>query len=321
MKRPPLSEDGRTGPVLSSVRWTLYQLSAPSGRIAFARDFCYHPAMKTLSTVLTCLLAAALLSSPSRAAETDAAGCKDHPVLNRIPDYWIQSCVNKQFDAYKFLVAGGKTSSVEGQFWNIRYLPPSSLKTKPGTLQLLRNVENAVKQIGGKLVASDSSKETLVLTKDGKELWIEAWADYTGKYILTIIQKDAMVQQLSANADAFADGLRTTGHIAVDGIYFDTAKSVLKPESAAAVAEIVKLLKKDAGLKVFVVGHTDNKGATEGNMTLSQSRAQAVVAALTDAGIAAARLSAFGAGPYAPVASNDNEEGRAKNRRVELVKR
>jgi len=276
--------------------------------------------MKIASSLLLGLLAASILSAPCRAEEKDAKGCQDHPVLNRIPNYWIQSCVNKPFDAYKFMVAGGKTNTVEGQFWNIRYQPLASLSPKPGTLQLLRNVENALKRIGGAVLATDSSKETLTLTKDGKELWLEVWADYKGQYILTIVQKDAMVQQLAANADAFADGLRTTGHIAVDGIFFDTGKAALKPQSSAAIAEVVKLLKADAGLKVFVVGHTDNAGAVDGNMTLSANRAQAVVQALEGGGIAAARLRAFGAGPYAPVASNSSEEGRAKNRRVELVK-
>jgi OOP family OmpA-OmpF porin len=252
-------------------------------------------------------------------AKADAANCQDHPLLNRLPDYWIESCVQKQFDAYKFNV-GKKKNQVEGQFWNIRYQPPQGLTTKPSTLQVLRNVENAVKQVGGKVVATDSSQETFTLTKDGKELWIEVWADYTGKYILTIVQKDAMVQELTANADAFAQGLKTSGHIAIDGILFDTGKATLKPESKEAIGEIAKLLKSDAGLKVFVVGHTDNAGAVDGNMKLSQDRAAAVVKELVGNGIAAARMKPYGNGPYAPVASNDNEEGRAKNRRVELVK-
>lgn len=276
--------------------------------------------MKTPIALLPSLLVASLLAAPCRAGQTDAAGCKDHPVLTRLPDYWIQSCVDKQFDAYKFAVAGGKISAVEGRFWNIRYQPPAALNPKPGTLQVLRNVENAVKKIGGTVVAADSSKETLTLAKDGKELWIEAWADYTGKYILTIVEKAAMAQQLTANADAFADGLRATGHIAVDGLFFDTAKAALKPESGAALDEVAKLLKADASLKVFVVGHTDDAGALEANMKLSADRAQSVVSALAGRGVAAARLRAFGAGPYAPVASNSTEEGRARNRRVELVK-
>lgn len=277
--------------------------------------------MKNICHALLFVLSGLLVATPSLAEHADADNCKDHPLINRLPDYWIEACTLKQFDAYGFMVGKGKPVQVEGLFTNIRYRPPANLTVKPSTLQVLRNVENAVKQVGGTVVATDSSKETLKLTRDGKELWIEVWADYTGKYILTIVEKAAMAQQLVASADAFADGLRTTGHIAVEGIYFDTGKSELKPESSVAIAEVAKLLKGDASLKLYVVGHTDNAGALEGNMKLSQGRAQAVVQALVKShGIAAARLKAYGSGPYAPVASNDTEEGRAKNRRVELVK-
>jgi len=275
---------------------------------------------KTYIIISLFILSSLAVSAPGFAQQKDAANCKDHPLFNRLPDYWIEACTLKQFDAYKFMSGKNKTTNVEGVFTNIRYRPPANLTVKPSTLQVLRNVENAVKKVGGVLLATDQSKETLKLTKDGKELWIEVWADYTGKYILTIVQKDAMAQELVANADAFADGLKTTGHIAVEGIFFDTGKSELKPESDAAIAEVVKLLKADDSLKLFVVGHTDNAGAIDANMKLSQSRAQAVVQSLIKSGIAAARLKAYGSGPYAPVASNDTEEGRAKNRRVELVK-
>jgi len=80
-------------------------------------------------------------------------------------------------------------------------------------------------------------------------------------------------------------------------------------------------MKGDAGLKVYVVGHTDNVGGLEPNMKLSQERAEAVVQALVSThGIVASRMKGYGVGPFAPVSSNDSEEGRAKNRRVELVK-
>jgi len=277
--------------------------------------------MKKTWLVLSGALSLSLAAAPLAAQQKDAANCKDHAVLTRIPDYWIQACTLKQFDSYAFMSGKNKTTPVEGQFTLIRYQPPASLKTKPSTLQLLRNVENAVKQIGGTLMATDQSKEVLKLTKDGKEIWIEVWADYTGQYILTIVEKAAMAQELVANAGAFADGLKATGHIAVEGILFETGKAELKPESSAAIAEVAKLLKSDASLKLFVVGHTDNVGGVDGNMKLSQDRAASVVQALVKThGIEVARLRAFGAGPYSPVASNDADEGRAKNRRVELVK-
>ena len=96
---------------------------------------------------------------------------------------------------------------------------------------------------------------------------------------------------------------------------------MLKPESDAAVAEIAKMLQADPALKVYVVGHTDNVASLDLNMKLSQARADSVVQALVAKhGIAAARLTGRGVGPLCPVASNDAEDGRAKNRRVELVK-
>ncbi len=98
-------------------------------------------------------------------------------------------------------------------------------------------------------------------------------------------------------------------------------KAEVKPESGAALQEIVKLLKQDGKLKVYVVGHTDNVGALAANIELSRRRAAAVAQALTTQyGVAADRLLAYGDGPCAPLASNDSDDGRALNRRVELVK-
>jgi outer membrane protein OmpA-like peptidoglycan-associated protein len=106
----------------------------------------------------------------------------------------------------------------------------------------------------------------------------------------------------------------------VYGIYFDTGKSDVKPESDAALREIAKLLSQEAKLKLYVVGHTDSVGQLDANMKLSQARAEAVSKTLAAKhGVAASRLKAMGAGPISPVASNATEDGKAKNRRVELV--
>lgn len=122
-------------------------------------------------------------------------------------------------------------------------------------------------------------------------------------------------------AEALKKDLFQFGHVAVYDILFDTAKADLKPESSAALKEITSLLARNPTLKLHVVGHTDNVGPLAQNLDLSRRRAQAVVAALsTTHKVAGARLHAEGAGPLAPVASNDHEAGRAKNRRVELVK-
>ena len=113
--------------------------------------------------------------------------------------------------------------------------------------------------------------------------------------------------------------LREKGRIALYGIYFDTAKARLKSESDSTLAEIVKVLNKDAKLRLHVVGHTDNTGSFAANMELSKQRASAVVAALISHGINAERLTVNGVSSLAPVASNSTPEGRAKNRRVEIV--
>jgi outer membrane protein OmpA-like peptidoglycan-associated protein len=126
---------------------------------------------------------------------------------------------------------------------------------------------------------------------------------------------------VTVDAAAMAKDISATGHIALYGIYFDTDKSDLKPESQPTLQEIAKLLKQDASLKLYIVGHTDNVGAFDYNIALSERRAAAVVRELTTKhGVAAARLKSAGVGVLSPVAPNDSEQGRAKNRRVELVK-
>lgn len=121
-------------------------------------------------------------------------------------------------------------------------------------------------------------------------------------------------------ADKMAEGLEKTGRIAIYTIYFDTGKAELKSESEASLKEIAKLIQQNRNLKLYVVGHTDNVGELPYNVDLSQRRAQGVVQALVSRqGIDAKRLHSAGVGPLAPVSPNKTDEGRAKNRRVELV--
>lgn len=122
-------------------------------------------------------------------------------------------------------------------------------------------------------------------------------------------------------AEEMRSVLVDAGRISLYGVFFDTDKDVVKPDSAPTLVEIGKLLQADPSLRVAVVGHTDAQGGAEHNLALSERRARAVVGALTGQyGIAANRLQARGAGMSQPVASNDDEAGRARNRRVELVR-
>jgi outer membrane protein OmpA-like peptidoglycan-associated protein len=262
-----------------------------------------------------------LLAANLYAAQNDDPKCKDHPLFTRMPGSYIYNCDHKQFDGRDFFMGKGKTIHVEGELWRLTYYPFNDLKTKPSELQIRRNFENAIQKQGGTLVGTaTNNKNIFKLVKDGKEIWVELWAEFTGKYGFTVIQKEEMTQDVVANAEVFSSDIRATGHAAVYGIYFDTGKSNIKPESSQTIAEIAKLLKSDLGLKIHVVGHTDNVGSVDSNIKLSQSRAEAVVQALRNNGITPARLKAFGCGQFAPVMSNDTEDGRAKNRRVELVK-
>jgi outer membrane protein OmpA-like peptidoglycan-associated protein len=144
------------------------------------------------------------------------------------------------------------------------------------------------------------------------------------KYVATLVQiiepRAMDTGQVTVDAAALAKSLQADGKIALYGVYFDTGKADLKPESKAQLDEMAKLLQTNAALRVYIVGHTDNQGSLDANLTLSRARAHAVVDALAKTHkIDAKRLAAASVASYAPVASNAGEPGRARNRRVELV--
>jgi outer membrane protein OmpA-like peptidoglycan-associated protein len=124
------------------------------------------------------------------------------------------------------------------------------------------------------------------------------------------------------DAAAMDRAIAATGRVALYGISFDTDRADPRAESRPTIEEIAKYLRANPGVGVVVTGHTDSQGGFDHNVDLSRCRAAAVIAALTrDHGIAAARLTAFGAGMAAPIAANDSDQGRAQNRRVEIVRR
>jgi OOP family OmpA-OmpF porin len=139
-------------------------------------------------------------------------------------------------------------------------------------------------------------------------------------HIVMVAPDTADQKMVFVNADDMKRALQQDGRVALYGIYFDTDKDTVKSESAPTLKEIAKLLSANPSLKLHVVGHTDNQGKADYNLDLSRRRAAAVVRELTATlGVSAARLDSFGAGLYAPAAPNGTDEGRAKNRRVELV--
>ncbi len=139
--------------------------------------------------------------------------------------------------------------------------------------------------------------------------------------LVEVLEPKAMEQNIvTVDADAISKELAANGAVSFYGLYFDTDKAVIKPESKPQLDEMAKYLKANSAA-VYIVGHTDTQGVLDYNMTLSGKRAQAVVEALKGYGIADARLIAKGVGPLAPRASNAADAGRAKNRRVEMVLR
>ena len=193
---------------------------------------------------------------------------------------------------------------------------------------MIRNYQNAINSIGGEVVYErlprdgDGGETTLKVNTGGKEVWVRVepgiFSAPTQSYKLWIVEVAAMQQVVSANK--LLDELNKAGFIALY-INFDTGKWDLKADGKATVAEIVKMLKSAPALKVAIEGHTDNVGSASANKTLSENRARSVMAAIVAGGIDAARLSSAGYGQERPIADNRGEEGRAKNRRVELVRK
>jgi outer membrane protein OmpA-like peptidoglycan-associated protein len=156
------------------------------------------------------------------------------------------------------------------------------------------------------------------------EIWFEAYFSPHLKkgdqYFLTVVERQPLAMRASLlPAEEMKRELDAKGHVALY-INFDFNRADIRPDSQPIVDEVVKLLEDNPGLSLTVEGHTDNVGAPDYNKRLSDDRARSVVTALTAKGIEAGRLKTAGFGQEKPIADNGTEEGRAKNRRVELVK-
>lgn len=297
-------------------------------------------------SVVLCALSATLL--PAQAHDTP--GSKDHPLISRYSGSVIDEYAAKAYEAYTLPLGKmgqgeiAKSQPLEGKFTRIHYaIPPGR-----STMEVLRNYQDALQHAGFQTLFTCALAQcgngyiegqtgwcggcsarhiSAKLSRPEGDVYVSlhveqdndttpAWAE------IVIVEMKPMDSGLvMVNADSLASDISRTGHASVYGIYFDTGKADVKPESDGTLEEIAKLLQKSAQLKLYVVGHTDNVGNLASNQDLSQRRADAVAQLLSAKyGVLAARLRAIGDGPSAPVASNDSEEGRAKNRRVELVK-
>jgi OmpA-OmpF porin, OOP family len=276
--------------------------------------------MKRIGYILPSILFISFLTVGVALAQTDIRGSKDHPLITRMPGYYVSQYNVSEFAAFDPTVIGGKDVHWEGKVYSYGYSREEGGRPI-SMLQIVRNYETAINRAGGKILGGDERRMAAEIRKEGTltGVYVEAFNDGM-KYSLTIVESQTMQQEVVADAKAMRNDLADTGKTIVYGIYFDTASATIKPTSEPALVEIVKLLNGSPALKVYVVGHTDNVGSLESNLKLSSDRAASVVKAITARGVAASRLKSAGVGPYSPVASNDTDGGKAKNRRVEFVK-
>ncbi len=304
--------------------------------------------MNRRALVLAAVGLGAHVALAARAAAQGAQN-EDHPLVSRYEGSTQTS--RKVEDFGKYPLVTGKTAKgdpdgevVEGKLTRIVYENP------PGrsTLEIYENYRAALEKAGASIVYAcelDACGPAFARSAWNRFNGLFAAADGDPRYLaakltsgaatafvavmvgkrrtqLDVVEVRAMEgDKVVADAAALGEEIDRDGSVSVYGIYFDTDKSDVKPESGPALAEIAKLLKTRPALKLYVVGHTDMTGALAHNQALSQARARAVVDALVKLGIAAARLEGHGVGPLAPVAVNTSEAGRAKNRRVALVAR
>jgi len=249
--------------------------------------------------------------------QQDAEGCKDSPLVTRFPGSTIHSCENKEYEQADFPLGTDKegtalTKHVEGDYhsWDVG--------TRHGTsqIQVSRNFQTALKNAGFSIDYANSPGE-IVAHKGATWIYLDNKGEF---YYQTIVTEKQMQQEVTADASSLGEEINKTGHVAVYGIHFDTGKATIQPDSEKILSEIAKLLEQNADLKLRVEGHTDNQGNAAANQTLSEKRAQAVVAWLVAHDVSASRLTAVGLGQTKPVADNSTPEGRTKNRRVDLVK-
>ncbi len=139
-------------------------------------------------------------------------------------------------------------------------------------------------------------------------------------FVEEVLTRPVSKQMVLVEAPEIARGISDVGRIAIHGIQFDSGQAMVKPESMPQIEQIARLLAEQPNLRLYIVGHTDNRGTLDYNLELSRRRAEEVVRLLIQRyGIPGERLKPMGVANLAPLASNATEEGRMLNRRVEIV--
>lgn len=278
---------------------------------------------KSISILLLVFAVASFAS-----AQNDTEGCKDHGLFTRPENFYISEC-SENFNELQLRTSNSKTETKEGNlfYYYYRYNSDAGVKMK-SPLQIIKNYENAIVKNGGRLVYKNTNVTegeivaSLYLSTKEKEYWIQL-TGFAGNgteveaYALNVLEIESMKQEVVASE--MFEKINKEGYIALY-INFETGKSDIKPESQSIIEQLTEMLKQNQTLKISIEGHTDNVGGEKTNQPLSESRAKSVMNALVAKGIEVSRLKSKGWGQSKPIADNNTEEGRAKNRRVEILK-
>ncbi len=292
-------------------------------------------------------------------AARDIDGATDHPMVSRYPSSYISFNQNEEFNDYQLPVSPAPRKSrntqefelLHGKLTRLSY----DLPHDRSSLEVFKNYRDELSDTGFRFLFECNEKQcgnsyrwsntsldrgSRLAGRDNTQHYLAGVLNrpednvYIALYVvrrstknlvahLDILEEQAMeTGMVTVNAKYLQDELNETGKVALYSLYFDHDKATLTAESTPALGVVATLLNQHRDLQLFVVGHTDYIGSLNYNMDLSRRRAQSTVTALIERyGIDADRLNAQGVGPLAPVGSNESEQGRALNRRVELVKK
>ncbi|PRY85028.1 OmpA family protein [Mongoliibacter ruber] len=252
--------------------------------------------------------------------------CNPHPLFNVLPQHSISGCEEKEYDNIQvdYTDKDGTWIQYEraGYFLKTYYTFDGEWEKRPSNAMIFQNYIHAVTSKGGTVIHRSNSNLFLHFKSEGESWYVHIQSDQSGTFSVSCVREENMNQYIVLSAEDIDREIKATGKALFYGIYFDTDKAYIKPESKATLEEMAKYLNSNLNVKVYIVGHTDNTGTLEHNQKLSEERAKAVINALTtDYKIPSENIEAKGLGPLSPIASNLDEEGKSKNRRVEMVLR
>jgi OOP family OmpA-OmpF porin len=273
-------------------------------------------------SLMLLLLMVSAVPALAQDPNVDEEGCKESTLVSRMKGCGIMSCEKKDFDAFDAVFnKEGETKNLEGAVEQLVFLCPTNVSQ----LQIQRNVEAALKKAGYTIVFAGrhANNDHPAVTGQKGAQWITVQtSEYNvfPTYEQTAVLVKEMAQEMSASAQAMSDAIAKSGRLDVYGIQFATGQAAITPASDQVLSDLLAVLTANADWRLRIEGHTDNVGDKAANMKLSNARAAAVAAWLTGKGIQASRLSTAGLGDTQPVGDNATEDGRARNRRVVLIK-